>query len=299
MNIEKISSRSQNGHFNSDGPLDGSGALEAAEVLRVPFWADLSWLRHGFSTRLGGLSQIAGAARASGDLNLGYSAADDPATVALNRARFLREIEAPPDKQDGCGLVTLKQMHSSLVRRVGASDVADRASLWGDGLITDDAGVLLGIQTADCLPILIVDRGRRAVGAFHAGWRGTYKRIAERGVAAMVAEFGSDPSDLTAAIGPGIGRCCFAVGREVRDLFVAAFPYADQLFLEGQTLNLDLVEANRRQLLRAGLRPDAVCVLNECTSCNVNRFFSYRAERGKTGRMLSVIGIAPAWSHTF
>jgi len=192
-----------------------------------------------------------------------------------------------------CGLVTLKQMHSALARKVGQAELAERASLWGDGLMTDESGVLLGIQTADCLPVLVADKRRRAVAAFHAGWRGTLKGIVQHGVKSMRREFESQPEDLTAAIGPGIGSCCFAVGVEVRDLFAARFSYAEELFINGEKPHLDLVEANRRQLLAAGLSPDAIFTSNECTSCRTDRFFSYRAERAKTGRMMAVIGIAP------
>ncbi len=246
---------------------------------------------HGFSTRIGGVSEIAGAARHGGDLNLGFTNRDTSEAVLLNRERFLSSV-IPAGNETNCGLITLKQMHSALVRRVGRAEIAERASLWGDGLLTNEPGVLLGIQTADCLPILIADRQRRAVGAFHAGWRGTLKGIVERGVAAMGREFESNPEDLIAAIGPGIGQCCFAVGPEVRDLFRARYEHSDEVFSEGQTLSLDLVEANRRQLLTAGLNPEAIFTLNVCTSCRTDEFFSYRAERGKTGRLMAVIGVA-------
>jgi len=262
--------------------------------LRVPAWAAEGWLVHGFSTRLGGASRIEGAARADGDLNLGYTALDRPETVSVNRESF-RDALLPSDaKRPEWGMVTLKQMHSALARRVGRAEIGERASLWGDGLMTDEPGVLLGIQTADCLPVLVADRRRRAVAAFHAGWRGTLKGIVERGVSAMGREFGSDPGDLVAAIGPGIGRCCFAVGAEVRELFTAKYAYAGELWAEGAPRRLDLVEANRRQLLAAGVAAEAIFALNECTSCRTDRFFSYRAERGKTGRMMAVIGIAPS-----
>jgi copper oxidase (laccase) domain-containing protein len=108
----------------------------------------------------------------------------------------------------------------------------------------------------------------------------------------MGREFGSAPQDLTAAIGPGIGQCCFAVGEEVRASFRARYAYADQLFSGDTKLSLDLVKANRRQLLSAGLTPDAIFTLDACTSCRTDEFFSYRAERGRTGRMLAVIGVA-------
>jgi YfiH family protein len=265
------------------------------KVLRVPPWSAEAWLVHGFSTRTGGVSEIAGASRPGGDLNLGFTDRDTSQAVLLNRERFLSSLLPGGNRSEArWGLVTLKQMHSALVRRVSCTEIGERASLWGDGLLTNEPGVLLGIQTADCLPILIADRQRRAVGAFHAGWRGTLKGIVERGVAAMGHEFGSLPGDLVAAIGPGIGPCCFGVGAEVQDLFRARYAYADKLFSAGQRLSLDLVEANRRQLLAAGLSPETIFTLNACTSCRTDEFFSYRAERGKTGRMMAVIGVAPS-----
>ena len=184
-------------------------------------------------------------------------------------------------------------------------------------MITGEAGLLLGIQTADCIPVVVADRKRRAVGAFHAGWRGTVKRIAEIGVGRMRLEFGSRPEDLVAAIGPGVGACCYAVGEEVLSEFESQFQYARELFREvystdpvrakypmlfltqrapghspiGPSLHLDLVEANRRQLLDAGLKPRAIQVVGGCTSCEMELFFSHRASRGHAGRMMAVIGI--------
>jgi hypothetical protein len=180
--------------------------------------------------------------------------------------------------------------------------------------------VLLGIQTADCIPILVADRKNRAVAAFHAGWRGTLARIVEKGVGRMRLEFGSKPEDLIASIGPGIGQCCYAVGEEVRAQFESQFIYAAELFREvydsdpvrekypmlfltarapghsaiGPGMHLDLAEANRRQLLAAGLKKGAIALTGQCTGCHTDRFFSHRIERGFTGRMMSVIGIARA-----
>jgi YfiH family protein len=239
------------------------------------------------------VSRLQGQGTSPGDLNLGYTANDLPDAVSANRQQFLAGVAG--DNPNRCGLVTLKQMHSRLARRVGREDVAERPILWGDGLMTDQPGVLLGVQTADCLPVLIADTRLRAVAAFHAGWRGTLKAIVERGVGSMQKEFGSRPEDLTAAIGPGIGNCCFAVGPEVRALFSSRFTYAPDLFEGGgtaaETLRMNLAEANRRQLLAAGLAPRNIHLLNMCTSCRTDLFFSYRAERGNTGRMLSVVGV--------
>jgi YfiH family protein len=155
---------------------------------------------------------------------------------------------------------------------------------------------MLGVQTADCVPVLLADTRNRAVGAFHAGWRGTLAGIVEHGVGRMREEFGSRPEDLTAAIGPAIRPCCFAIGEEVRAAFTGAFPYAPELFHHaGAQLYADLHEANRRQLLAAGVAAETIHIVAECTACSRmpdgrRKYFSHRAERGRTGRMLSVIG---------
>jgi YfiH family protein len=188
--------------------------------------------------------------------------------------------------------------------------------------MTREQGLMLGVQTADCVPVLIADTKTRAVAAFHAGWRGTLARIVEQGVGRMRMEFGSRPKDLVAAIGPSIGLCCFAVGEEVRSEFESQFGYAEELFSEvfdsdpvrekypmlfltarapghsnlGPQIHLDLWEANRRQLLDAGLKAKAIRVVGECSACSRlkngrRKYFSHRAEHGFTGRMLSVIGV--------
>jgi hypothetical protein len=200
---------------------------------------------------------------------------------------------------------------------VGKSDAGDEAAIEGDGMMTAEHGILLGIQTADCIPVLIADTQKRVVAAFHAGWRGTVKRIVENGVGRMRLEFGSNPEDLSAAIGPGIRQCCYAVGEEVRGEFESQFTYTPELFREvydsdpvkekypllfltarapghsnlGPSLHLDLIEANRRQLVDAGLRPENIFLQGDCTSCRTDHYFSHRGEHGFTGRMLSVIGI--------
>lgn len=283
------------------------------EVIQPPLLVEIPWLMSGFSTRRGGRSVVYSPGQAAGELNLGFSAADDRENVLANRRLFLKRVAGEAEFP----VVILKQIHSSLIRTVTRKDAGETAKYGGDGMMTAESGVLLAIQTADCIPVLIADRRRRAVAAFHAGWRGTLKRIVENGVGQMRVAFGSKPEDLAAAIGPGIGQCCYAVGEEVRGEFVSQFAYADALFRDvydsdpikekypllfltarapghssiGPSLHLDLVEANRRQLVDAGLNPEAISVAGECTSCRNDRFFSYRADHGFTGRMLSVIGI--------
>jgi YfiH family protein len=189
--------------------------------------------------------------------------------------------------------------------------------LTGDGLITNVPEVVISVRIADCLPVLIADRKKKAVGAFHAGWRGTLARIVEKGVGEMQAKFGSRPKELLAAIGPGIRRCCYEVSEDFRDKFAAQFAYADQLFDEvfdsnalhikypllflnqrapghgvpATKLHLDLVEANRRQLLDAGVPEKNIWISDLCTGCRTDLLFSHRAEQGKSGRMMAAIGI--------
>src|SRR3984885_10583025 len=246
------------------------------EIVRAPGWDAWPWLLHGFSTRTGGVTTAYRPSQRSGELNLGFTASDTRENVLENRRPFLEALGAPPSMK----LVTLKQIHSSSVRRVREPDPANSDPCKGDGFMTNEPGVLLAIQTADCIPVLVADVKRKAVAAFHAGWRGTVKRIVETGVGRMRTEFRSKPEDLVAAIGPGIAACCYAVGDEVRSEFGSQFANAAELFTEesdsdpirdkypllfltarapghsnlGPQLHLDLMEANRRQLLDAGLR---------------------------------------------
>ncbi|MFP5226112.1 MAG: peptidoglycan editing factor PgeF [Acidobacteriota bacterium] len=283
------------------------------EVVRADGWEAWPWLVHGFSTRTGGVTTAYGRGQRSGELNLGFTPSDLRENVLENRRRFLTALGVPAEMQ----LVTLKQIHSSSVLSAGEHDLSDGSACQGDGLITNQPGTLLAIQTADCIPVLVADVKKKAIGAFHAGWRGTVKRIVENGVGKMRVAFRSRPEDLVAAIGPGIAACCYAVGEEVRIEFNSQFSYAADLFHEvsdldpvkekypmlfltarapghselGPSLHLDLMEANRRQLVDAGVRPEAITVVGDCTRCQNNRYFSYRAEQGHTGRMLSVIGI--------
>jgi YfiH family protein len=295
----------------------GSRTKTDVRILRAKHLSRASWLIHGFSTRAGGFSQVYG----QNDLNLGFTKHDSPATVERNRALFLRELGALTHGRRGARkagkpwpLITLRQFHSDIIHRI---DSVPEKPLVGDGMITATPGLLLAIQTADCLPILLVDTKRHAVGAFHAGWRGTLRRIVEKGLGEMFRCFGSRPGDIKAAIGPGIHGCCYQVGEEVRTRFESQFAYAAKLFREVKDSDpvrekypllfltarspghselpnrifLDLVEANRQQLLAAGVQKTNIEVSPFCTNCRPDLLFSYRAEKGKTGRMLGVVGI--------
>jgi polyphenol oxidase len=294
-------------------------APNGVQWLPVPGWEKYPWLWHGFSTRQGGVSRAYCAEAADGELNLGFTATDERESVARNRRLLAEAVTGDP----ATPLITIRQIHSSVLVVPGRGDAQGPYPTpqghRGDGLMTDEPGLLLSIQTADCIPVLVADRKRRAVAAFHAGWRGTVKRIVEAGVGRMRLEFGSRPEDLIAAIGPSIGVCCYAVGDEVLSSFESQFSYAHHLFREvydtdpvrskypmlfltqrapghssmGSSLNLDLVEANRRQLLDAGLKPRSIQITGGCTSCQPALYFSHRTSHGHTGRMMSVIGIQP------
>ena len=264
--------------------------MGAIEVVRVAEWAQYEWLRHGFSTRAGGLSTV----YSPGDLNLGFTKDDDPEPVAGNRERLVRAVAG----EGAVELVTLRQVHGTFVRAVGAGEEGlrtddGRAVVEADGLMTADAGVMLGIQVADCVPVLVADTRQRVVAGFHAGWRGTAAGIVALGVGKMMEEFGCAAEDMVGAVGPSIGGCCYTVGEEVRAAFAARFGYAGDLFSEG--LRLILWEANRRQLAGAGVRADRVTVVGECTACarvdGRRKYFSHRAEKRFTGRAMGMIGV--------
>ena len=248
-------------------------------------------------------------------LNLGCTQHDSRKAVERNRELFLKKLGATSGRRLW-PLVSLRQIHSDLIYRV---DALPEQLLAGDGLVTDTPGLLVAVQTADCLPVILADPKRRAIGVFHAGWRGTVKRIVEKGVGEMRKEFGSDPRNLVAAIGPGIRGCCYDVGEEVRTKFDAQFAYGAGLFREVKEsdpvrekypllfltarapghselpikLFLDLVEANRRQLLDAGVLAKNIDTAAPCTACHTEMLFSFRVQKDATGRMMAAVGIRP------
>ena len=162
-----------------------------------------------------------------------------------------------------------------------------------DGLATADAGLPLGIFTADCIPVLLCDKDATAVAALHCGWKGTAKDMIGSGVAALAA-LGVKAEDICAAIGPGISRCCFEVGPEVPEAMAALLGadaegcYAPEEGVSGKFL-LDLKEVNRRRLLQLGVKPENIDVSSDCTVCDTERYWSYRATKGKRGTMASFI----------
>ncbi len=287
-------------HWATNVEPDASGL----DGLVVPAWRYLDWLWHRFSTRrMGGSTSYlpyenqAAVQRSTlfpaGELNLGLTPEDERGTVFENRARFVQRVTG----SSSVPLATLHQVHSNRTVVVDGGMEFDSIPA-ADGLITHTPGILIGIQTADCVPVLVIDIQQRIVAGFHAGWRGTVQRVVELGVRRLLVQFGSKPEDLQAAIGPSIGPCCYSVGDDVQSSFGESFEYAAELFQLNETgssqapvFHLDLREANRRQLLNVGLREESISVVGGCTSCNPELYFSHRASGGKTGRMMAVIGV--------
>ena len=288
----------------------GTRVLEAQILRKIP------WLVHGFSTRVG------------------VEKWDTPAAIAANRAKLLKAIGTAK-----MPLATLRQVHSDVAHVVCDAAEAGRtpdrfsgtdlpcsgadlpsATATGDAAMTVQAGVLLSVQTADCVPILLVDTKRRAIAAVHAGWRGTLARIVVKTLGRMRQEFGTRPQDVVAAIGPAIGGCCYEVGPEVAKEFASQFEKAGEWFdeqfspqaegelqtwlpwltmmppghqPEPERARLDLRAANRWQLVDAGVSPKNIVVSGLCTKCREDLFFSYRRDGAGTGRLMAVIGMKP------
>ena len=278
-----------------------SGGLQ---LLQIPAFAKLPWLRHGFSNIAGGSSNLGG----QSVLNLGFTEWDSRENVLENRRRFQTALGA-----SDLPLVTLKQFHSDVIQ---VFDSAPSDPCKGDAAITNRRGLVLAVQTADCVPILLADPKKRAIAAIHAGWRGTLARIVAKTIGAMQMHFASDPRDLLAAIGPCIGPCCYEVGTEVATQFLSQFPDAATYFDELRTgdepnplqwLNmmppghqpppknvfLDLRKANQSQLLVAGVRQQNIHSLDLCTACRPDLLFSYRKQGSHTGRQMSAIALRP------
>ena len=176
----------------------------------------------------------------------------------------------------------VKQIHSDIVAiAVPGRQLPEHA----DAIVTPESGRWVGIRTADCVPMLIADPVQRVVAAVHAGWRGTVAEIASRTVETMTSEFGSKADTLIAAIGPCIAQCCFEVGPEVAQRFEMEFPE------RADATHMDLAEANRRQLLRAGLQLKRIDMSNLCTTCDSAEFHSYRRDRELSGRMVAAIQV--------
>lgn len=239
---------------------------------------------NAFSTRVGGVSAFPTDA-----LNLAGFDQDSAENIHENRRRFVSAIGGE------WRLAACWQVHGRDVRVVRDAEDPESEQERCDALATNLKGVLLGVKTADCVPVLLADARAGASAAVHAGWRGTLSEIVKDALRTLRDEFGVDARDVRAALGPAALGCCYEVGAEVVEPFRAKFADADSLFTPtsaGHAL-VDLHEANRRQLIESGVAPERIHALPLCTMCRTDLFFSYRQDRklyGRTGRLLSVIG---------
>jgi len=259
---------------------NGPGALELPKFGRTNSIM-------AFSVRTGGCSPPP-----FESLNFSVSQGDALKNVQRNYTTLAECLGIEADR-----IVTCRQVHKDSVEVIDAiPEVPPRA----DAIITSNPGIYPAIKTADCLPILLLDPVRRVAGAIHAGWRGTVLRITRKVVRMMKSRYGTNPTDLVAALGPAIGPCCYEVDEVVLEPFRQGFPQAEQFIIRSksgdrskESLRLDLVGANRFELIQEGVPLANIYSTELCTSCNAALFFSYRRDGVKSGRHLAITGFIP------
>ena len=250
----------------------GPGKVRDDGLLSIPELDKATGMLHAFTTRQGGL----------GERNNGIRHPDDWTAVASAFGVCRDRV------------VTVNQVHGENIVTVDDLNVRNVRNVHADAMITDVPGIAIGVETADCVPVLLFDPTKPAAAAVHAGWRSTVKKIVQKAVHRMHEEFGSEPAQLIAAIGPAIGPECYEVDEVVMGRVREAFSFWKEVSTPrgNDRWSLDLVTANKLELLQIGLAEKNVHALGLCTSCRRDLFYSFRAE-GRTGRMLSVIMIKP------
>jgi polyphenol oxidase len=262
---------------------DGVRALVCAPLEQDGF-------TNGFSTRLGGVSPMQQDA-----LNLAGFNEDAAENILENRRRFLK-LFAGEWALAGCWQVHGKDVR--VVADIAAAKPAENAhgdTIYCDSIVSAATGVMAGVKTADCVPVLLADARTGAFAAVHAGWRGTVAGIVSETLARMTDEYKINAADVRAAIGPAAAACCYEVGSEVNDAFKERFPESNSLFTPTRDAHarIDLFKANRDQLIAQGVAAERIHTSGLCTMCRNDLFFSYRREKrvhGKVGRLMSVIG---------
>lgn len=263
---------------------------EEVVYLSYPSLEETGMVRHGFSTRLGGVSEGIYAS-----MNLSFSRGDKEAAVQENYRRIARAVGF-----DWESVVTSDQTHTANVRVVTNQDkgcglTKPRPYQDVDGMITNEPGITLATFYADCVPLYLLDPVKKAIGLSHSGWKGTVGKIGKATVQAMEREYGTPPKDLIVAIGPSICQDCYEVSEDVIEEFQKAFPREqwDGLFYrkENGKYQLDLWEANRQIFLEAGVKPENISMPNLCTCCNPQLLFSHRASKGKRGNLAAFLAL--------
>lgn len=243
----------------------------------------ISFIKHCFSTRLGGVSR-----GEFESMNLSFDRGDSDENVTENYRRLCQSAGLEFDS-----LTASAQDHHTFVRKVGVNERGigiykpkDMQSV--DALMTDERGITLVTYYADCTPIYFVDIKNKAIALAHAGWRGTAGRIAEKVVNAMKDSYGTDPSELICAIGPAISKCCYEVDESCCQHFKAMDDLNTEAFIftkDGGKYMLDLLEVNRQILIKSGVRNENITISDLCTCCNSELLWSHRATKGKRGGM--------------
>ena len=275
--------------------VTGSGTTELKEKNHVPYiqFKNLSAtgiVKHGFSTRKGGVST-----GIFSSMNLNFKRGDDPDAVLENYRRMAAALNMRVED-----MVLSDQTHTTNVRVITEEDRGkgilrpqDYSDV--DGMITNVPGIVLVTSYADCVPLYFVDPVRKAIGLSHSGWRGTVSDIAAATVRTMQGEYGSRPEDLLVGIGPSICQDCYEVSEDVVEKFRASYEEKLWMWLYREKGNgkyeLNLWEACRQNLLRAGVLPDRIEVTDLCTCCNPQIFFSHRASGGKRGNLAGFLMI--------
>ncbi len=225
--------------------------------------------------------------------SLALHTGEEAGEIIANRRNLARQLSV----DETSVFVTANQTHSSHVCIIDKKEMQGWERLEDavedcDALLTDQENVIVGILTADCVPILLYDPVRRVVAAVHAGWRGTEGEIVIKTVGAMKHRFGTDPSDILAGVAPAIGKCCYEVGEDVASHFSA---YPDAIDRLGEKSMIDLSAINKIQMISAGILEEHIEMSGICTACEVETFFSYRREQGCSGRFMSMIGLRSSW----
>ena len=273
--------------------LEKCHAADGSEVplLKYPLLEKTGMVEHCFSTRMGGVSE-----GIFSSMNLSFTRGDDREAVETNFHRIAEAMGVPFEK-----MVFTDQTHTTCVRKVTGADAGkgllrERDYRDVDGLITDEAGLVLCAFFADCVPLYFVDPVHRAIGLSHSGWRGTVKRMGEKTVQALKDAYGTRPEDLICAIGPSICVDCYEVSADVADAFCAAFPGREKEILRDKgngKYQLDLWRANELILSDAGVRPEHIATTNLFTCCNDRYLFSHRASHGKRGNLGAFLMLRP------
>ncbi|ABR49017.1 protein of unknown function DUF152 [Alkaliphilus metalliredigens QYMF] len=254
---------------------------EGVTYFEIEAFQQFEWLKHGFSTRIGGKSE-----GPYDSLNLGRKTKDDYETVIENTKHFCEAVGINPSQ-----VQRSNQVHGDQIKIVGESCKTGDGTDGFDGMITNQRGVPLMTYYADCVPLFFVDPDHRVVATTHGGWRGTQMKIAQKTVKKMMTHFGTNPQNVIVAIGPSIGPCCYEVNKEVIDEFNTNFTQTATFVKpmgEGKYM-LDLWRAHIVALKEIGVQDRNIITSGLCTACRTDLFYSHRKEKGVTGRMAALI----------